>query len=439
MLFCRYCGTALKKTSAICPNCGQDNDPEAIAGREKKGLSKKQLLSIIAVVLAVAVLIPAVFYGVKGVKHLLKPNDLYYKDNYSLSEFDMAKEKDVVVATMGDHKVTNGVLQVFYWARVYEFMNAVGSYSSYYGIDFAKPFNEQIYDEKTGKTWQQMFLEQAITDWKNYTLMCDDAKANNYKLEAANQEKLDKLYETLEEEAKEKKLETVEEYLDAYICPDCTYEEYKTYYELYFTANVYFSDVAQNWEVTDAELEAYFTEHADELKSTYKVTKESGKLYAVRHILINVEGGSKDDKGQTVYSDEEWDTCRKEAQAILDEYLAGDKTEESFAALAKEKSEDGGSKSNGGLYSDLSESTSFVEPFKKWYLDESRKPGDTGLVQSVYGYHVMYFSSGEEGWILYSRMGVQDEKTNAKLEELTKDAPLDVNYKKISVVLVAFN
>ena len=439
MLFCRYCGTALRKTSAICPSCGQDNDPEAIAGREKKFLTKKQLLSIVAVILAVAVLVPAVFYGAKGVKHLLKPNDLYYKDNYSLSVYDMVAEKDNVVLTLGDHKATNGVLQVFYWTRVYEFLNYVGSYASYYGIDVSKPFNEQIYDEETGKTWQQLFLEQAITDWQNYNLICDDAKANNYKLAEEQQKELDNLYETLEEAAKEMKLETVEEYLEAYICPGCTFEEYKTYYELYFTANTYFSDVNQNWEITDAELEEYFTEHADELESNYKVTKESGKLYDVRHILINVEGGTKDDKGQTVYSDEEWETCRKEAQAILDQYLAGDKTEESFAALAQEKSEDSGSASNGGLYTDLSESTSFVEPFKKWYLDESRKPGDTGLVKSVYGYHVMYFSAGEEGWIRYSRLGLQEEKTSAKLEELTKEVPLEVNYKKISVVYVTFN
>ena len=33
-----------------------------------------------------------------------------------------------------------------------------------------------------------------------------------------------------------------------------------------------------------------------------------------------------------------------------------------------------------------------VEPFETWCFDESHKVGDTGIVESTYGYHVMYFS-----------------------------------------------
>ena len=37
-----------------------------------------------------------------------------------------------------------------------------------------------------------------------------------------------------------------------------------------------------------------------------------------------------------------------------------------------------------------------VKPFEDWCFDESRKPGDTGIVESDYGYHVMYYV-GEGG------------------------------------------
>ena len=37
-----------------------------------------------------------------------------------------------------------------------------------------------------------------------------------------------------------------------------------------------------------------------------------------------------------------------------------------------------------------------MENFKNWYLDESRQPGDTGIVQSEYGYHIMYFVGNSE-------------------------------------------
>ena len=32
-----------------------------------------------------------------------------------------------------------------------------------------------------------------------------------------------------------------------------------------------------------------------------------------------------------------------------------------------------------------------VEPFEAWSLDEARKEGDLGVVETEYGYHVMYF------------------------------------------------
>ncbi len=33
-----------------------------------------------------------------------------------------------------------------------------------------------------------------------------------------------------------------------------------------------------------------------------------------------------------------------------------------------------------------------VQAFNDWCFDGSRKPGDTGIVETNYGYHVMYFS-----------------------------------------------
>ena len=32
-----------------------------------------------------------------------------------------------------------------------------------------------------------------------------------------------------------------------------------------------------------------------------------------------------------------------------------------------------------------------VTEFNDWCFDESREPGDTGIVKTSYGYHIMYF------------------------------------------------
>ncbi len=83
------------------------------------------------------------------------------------------------------------------------------------------------------------------------------------------------------------------------------------------------------------------------------------------------------------------------AKDVLAEWESGDKTEESFAALAEQYSEDGGSNTNGGLYTGVYQGQ-MVQAFNDWCFDKSRKVGDTGIVETEYGVHVMYFS-GDSG------------------------------------------
>ena len=118
-------------------------------------------------------------------------------------------------------------------------------------------------------------------------------------------------------------------------------------------------------------------------------------LKDVRHILVSYEGGTTDDNGSTTYSDEEKNAAKEKAEAILKDWEAGAKTEDSFAELAKEKTTDPGSKDNGGLYEAISPGQ-MVTPFEDWCYDDARKAGDTGIVQTDYGYHVMYFSGDNE-------------------------------------------
>lgn len=115
-------------------------------------------------------------------------------------------------------------------------------------------------------------------------------------------------------------------------------------------------------------------------------------LVNVRHILVSFEGGTTDDDGNTTYSDEEKAAAKEEAEAILEEWKSGDAAEDSFAALATERTDDTGSQDNGGLYENIYPGQ-MVTAFNDWCFDESRQPGDTDIVETTYGYHVMYFSS----------------------------------------------
>ncbi len=114
------------------------------------------------------------------------------------------------------------------------------------------------------------------------------------------------------------------------------------------------------------------------------------ELVNVRHILVEYEGGTEDEAGNTVYSDEEIAAALAQAEALLETYNTGAKTEESFAELATENTDDTGSSSNGGLYEGVYPGQ-MVTNFNDWCFDESRQSGDVGIVETEYGYHVMYF------------------------------------------------
>ena len=118
-------------------------------------------------------------------------------------------------------------------------------------------------------------------------------------------------------------------------------------------------------------------------------------LKNVRHILVNFMGGTTDELGYTTYSEEEKAAAKASAEEILAQWQAGEATEASFAGLAAEKSGDTGSVANGGLYEDIYPGQ-MVTAFDNWCFEEGRKAGDTGIVETEYGYHVMYFSGNSD-------------------------------------------
>ena len=139
-------------------------------------------------------------------------------------------------------------------------------------------------------------------------------------------------------------------------------------------------------------------------------------LKNARHILVTPEHDHAEDEthedGET-YSEEELAAAKATAEEILNEWKAGDATEDSFAALANEKSADGDG-TTGGLYEDIYPGQ-MVANFEDWCYDSSRKPGDTGIVETEYGYHVMYFVGNSE--YTYRNYLIENELRSADVDE----------------------
>jgi foldase protein PrsA len=107
----------------------------------------------------------------------------------------------------------------------------------------------------------------------------------------------------------------------------------------------------------------------DEIQKAY----QQDKTASVRHILLLTQGKS----------DQEKQAIRKK----MEEILARAKSGEDFAGLAKQYSEDPGSKNNGGLYENFGRGQ-MVKPFEEAAF--SVPVGQiSDIVETQYGYHII--------------------------------------------------
>ena len=148
----------------------------------------------------------------------------------------------------------------------------------------------------------------------------------------------------------------------------------------------------------------------------------------VRHLLVQFvklnDDGTPDTSTSTststTYTEAEKQYAKDEAEKLLKEWQEGEATEDSFIELVKEHSDDSNA-STGGLYENIYPGQ-MVESFEDWCYDEARKAGDVEIVETEYGYHIMYFVSDTEqtyrDYMITETMRAED--TNAWYNDLVE-------------------
>ncbi|MCM1567966.1 MAG: hypothetical protein NC081_00810 [Roseburia sp.] len=110
----------------------------------------------------------------------------------------------------------------------------------------------------------------------------------------------------------------------------------------------------------------------------------------------------------------------EDGQAILDEWKAGEATEESFAALCDKYSVD--TSTEGGLYENITK-TGLNENLASWVYAEERKAGDVEIIamNETYNYIVYFIGQGRPEWQIEIESTLSDETMTAYVEEISAD------------------
>ena len=381
-----------------------------------------------------------------------------------------------------------------YTNNVYEIYNR---YYQTYGEMAAYIFNpqgnlsEQVYNQETGETWADYVKDYTDRTFVEMTKLYDDAKANGYELDAEHLETIESEWEAMEEIAVAYGY-TANDYAEINYGRGVNEKVFKEMYERYYYAFTYAEKVAEDIEVSEADIDAFYEENAKDFDTvSYNYYFASGaaeegedaeaakadakadaeavlagnetELTPVNYALFNeistvysewlfdearVAGDKELFETETGYyviefveiddlhyntvdvrhilvapEDTSAETAWQEALELAETYdkewkdLGG--SEENFAETAKKYSVDS-SAANGGLYENVFKGQMVTE-FEDWCFDPARKAGDSEIIKTSYGYHIMYFSGVAEEYYDYMvDSAVRSDRLNAYLDELTE-------------------
>lgn len=122
------------------------------------------------------------------------------------------------------------------------------------------------------------------------------------------------------------------------------------------------------------------------------LSREDYKTIDMRHILISTSTEGTNKTEEAVKAD-----AKAKIEQICAEWEDTDMTDAKFAELAKKYSADTTAE-DGGLIEKITKEQ-LVESIDKFLFDESRKVGDYKIVESTYGYHLVYYKgTNTEKW-----------------------------------------
>ena len=381
----------------------------------------------------------------------------------------------------------------YYTNSVYEIYN---SYYNTYG-DLAQYFfnpqgglEDQVYNQETGETWADYVKAYTDASLIELTELYNDGKEAGFALDSEVTEAIDAEWDALEETAKAYGY-SANAYAEMNYGRGVNEKVFKGMYERYYFAMEYAAYISESAEVSEEDIEAYYSEHSEDIDSvsfkSYFVsgTAEEGEdaetamdeakaeAEAVLSGVEEVEFTENDyytySRTNTLYADWVFDSARtagdKEifesdsgyyvvefvekndlhyntvnvrhilvspedstaeakaaalsiANTYLEEFIANGSTEEAFAELAKDHSSDGGSAANGGLYENVFKGQMVAE-FEDWCFDSERKTGDCAVIETSYGYHVMYFcGEAEEYYDYIIDLSIRSERVNDHIDSL---------------------
>lgn len=273
--------------------------------------------------------------------------------------------ESIAISTSGEHvavaageKITGSEFNIFLSRAKQEIMGYISQ-----NLPGETPKGALWDTQIDGKAASEVAKETALYYAKEFKVYLAKAKENNTELNGDDIKSINTYMDQLMQQ-QGGKAELEKKIKEAYAI---ALEEYTAFYKDSMLIDKYISEIHKGIQVPE-----------EDIKNIYERNKDNIDKVTVKHILISTA-----DQNNNPLPAEKQEEAKKKADEILGKVKAG----EDFGALAKQYSQDPGSKDNGGGYT--FGRGEMVKEFEDWSF--KAKTGDVGIVKTSYGYHIMKF------------------------------------------------
>lgn len=313
--------------------------------------------------------------------------------------------KSSTAATVGDQKYTVAEFGYFYHTVANNTINMARQYAQYgitSGYDADKSPSEQIYDQSSGKTYEDYFKETALDNLQKVTVLCAQAKADQYTLSEAGEQEIEQNMAALTTYSAQSGYEE-SAYLKLLYGKYMTKSLFKELLHDSILANEYSQQKMDQFTYTDDQLNTYYTDNAASLDT-----------YEYRYCYINYQTEDKTDADGNAIdpTDEEIAAAMQVAAGNADAMVAKVKAGTAFnTAAAEYVSSDSAASYADPEYNHKTDTlgSSLDSNFSEWMESGDRKSGDiTSIEVDKTGYCVVQFLGRTKGDDLYQTMNYRN-------------------------------
>ena len=309
--------------------------------------------------------------------------------------------RNTVAVTIGNTTMNNVDLNYYFMDYINNFYNEVynqyGTYASFYvtnsmGLDMSKPLSSQVYNEKTGETWGDYFVDCAVNSAKSSYALYDAAmNGGDYQLPEDFETQISASLASTKALAGYYGFDSLESYLKAMYGNGATVDSYEHYFRVNAIAEAYYAEKYNSFEYSKDDISVYNEEHYNDFS-----------LFNFSYFYVPVkEYLPKTEEGVEITAEQRADAVAQ-AKAAADAIALCNKLDTLNLLIkdlpfAKEDTK----------ATTIEETTvgSISTVYRDWVVDAARVDGETTVVEydstsdddkDVDGYYVVLFQGRED-------------------------------------------